>query len=130
MVQFLQPPESGFLDEWGCKHPKPEEFLEHYEQQPMPPQPLSAAEDARERRIQAEQLRIRELVAQSPPPAASSSSAAQDEQRQTASEMEESRREWLDYYMAASDWIKAAELVVTMEEREKLAALQRMRANP
>ena len=27
-VQFLQPPESGFLDEWGCKHPKPEEFLE------------------------------------------------------------------------------------------------------
>ena len=45
-------------------------------------------------------------------------------------EMEESRREWLDYYMAASDWIKAAELVVTMEEREKLAALQRMRANP
>ena len=132
-VQFLQPPESGFLDEWGCKHPKPEEFLEHYEQQPMPPQPpqpLSAADDARERRILAEQLRIRELVAQSPPPAASSSSAAQDEQRQTASEMEESRREWLDYYMAASDWIKASELVVTMEEREKLAALQRMRANP
>ena len=99
-------------------------------QPPQPPQPLSAAEDARERRIQAEQLRIRELVAQSPPPAESSSSAAQDEQRQTASEMEESRREWLDYYMAASDWIKAAELVVTMEEREKLAALQRMRANP